>query len=83
MEHSILFLSDGCGLYFQMSSHGALSAQNTLESNSHEQNQTVMWAVTSMASVPPGSVLINPQVSYLDKTGRDLNFLSISEGDMH
>jgi hypothetical protein len=63
----------------QMSSHGALSPQHTPESNSHEQNQTVMWAVTSMASVPPGSVLINPQVSYLEKIGSDLNFLLLSE----
>jgi hypothetical protein len=38
-----------------------------------------MWAVTSIASVPPGSVLINPQVSYLDKTGKDLTFLSVSK----
>ncbi|PNF43000.1 hypothetical protein B7P43_G09564 [Cryptotermes secundus] len=55
----------------QMSSHGALSPQNTLESNSHEQNQTVMWAVTSMASVPPGSVLINPQTGqpYINSDG--------------
>jgi len=53
-----------------MSSHGALSPQHTLESSSREQNQTVMWAVTSMASVPPGSVLINPQVSCLDGTWR-------------
>jgi hypothetical protein len=62
-----------------MSSHGALSPQHMLESNSHEQNQTVMWAVTSMASVPPGSVLINPQVSYLDKTRWDLTSLCISK----
>jgi hypothetical protein len=64
-----------------MSSHGALSPQHTLESSSHEQNQTVMWAVTSMASVPPGSVLINPQVSYLDKTGRDLNFCCLQKNE--
>jgi len=62
----------------QMSSHGALSPQHTPESNSHVQNQTVMWAVTNMASVPPGSVLINPQVSYLDKIYRDLAFLFTS-----
>ncbi|XP_021926470.1 R3H domain-containing protein 1 [Zootermopsis nevadensis] len=55
----------------QMSSHGALSPQHTPESSSHEQNQTVMWAVTSMASVPPGSVLINPQTGqpYVNSDG--------------
>ncbi|XP_069703503.1 cAMP-regulated phosphoprotein 21 isoform X2 [Periplaneta americana] len=55
----------------QISSHGALSPQHTPESNSQDQNQTVMWAVTSMASVPPGSVLINPQTGqpYVNSDG--------------
>ncbi|KAJ9582894.1 hypothetical protein L9F63_022762, partial [Diploptera punctata] len=56
----------------EISSHGALSPQNTPESNSQDQqSQTVMWAVTSMASVPPGSVLINPQTGqpYVNSDG--------------
>ncbi|XP_046681881.1 cAMP-regulated phosphoprotein 21 isoform X3 [Homalodisca vitripennis] len=38
-----------------------LSSQSNAVSPEPEPEPTVMWAVTNMASVPPGSVLINPQ----------------------
>lgn len=31
---------------------------------SEGESQHVMWAVTDMEAVPPGAMLINPQVSY-------------------
>ncbi|KAJ8679575.1 hypothetical protein QAD02_015362 [Eretmocerus hayati] len=41
--------------------HSQLSSQDVV---SPEPNgQTVMWAVTSISSVPPGSVIINPQTN--------------------
>lgn len=39
-----------------------LSSQSSALSPEPESAPTVMWAVTSIAAVPPGSVLINPQV---------------------
>ncbi|PSN44220.1 hypothetical protein C0J52_19738 [Blattella germanica] len=45
----------------QISSHGALSPQQNSESNNQDQqNATVMWAVTSIASVPPGIYRYDP-----------------------
>lgn len=31
---------------------------------SEGESQPVMWAVTDMEAVPPGAMLINPQVSH-------------------
>ncbi|XP_020283398.1 cAMP-regulated phosphoprotein 21 isoform X2 [Pseudomyrmex gracilis] len=41
-------------------SHTQVSSQDLA---SPDSNQTVMWAVTSLSSVPPGSIIINPQTN--------------------
>ncbi|XP_031773147.1 cAMP-regulated phosphoprotein 21-like isoform X3 [Apis florea] len=42
-------------------SHTQVSSQDLASPESG--NQTVMWAVTSISSVPPGSIIINPQTN--------------------
>ncbi|XP_076390941.1 uncharacterized protein LOC100881273 isoform X1 [Megachile rotundata] len=42
-------------------SHTQVSSQDLASPESN--NQTVMWAVTSISSVPPGSIIINPQTN--------------------
>ncbi|XP_017884862.1 cAMP-regulated phosphoprotein 21 isoform X3 [Ceratina calcarata] len=42
-------------------SHTQVSSQDFASPDSN--NQTVMWAVTSISSVPPGSIIINPQTN--------------------
>ncbi|XP_076293139.1 uncharacterized protein LOC143215156 isoform X3 [Lasioglossum baleicum] len=42
-------------------SHTQVSSQDLASPES--SNQTVMWAVTSISSVPPGSIIINPQTN--------------------
>ncbi|XP_067003288.2 cAMP-regulated phosphoprotein 21 isoform X7 [Anabrus simplex] len=42
---------------------------------SQMEPQTVMWAVTSMAAVPPGSILINPQTCNV----QDASGMSVAE----
>ncbi|CAL7933211.1 unnamed protein product [Xylocopa violacea] len=41
--------------------HTHVSSQDLASPESN--NQTVMWAVTSISSVPPGSIIINPQTN--------------------
>ncbi|KZC05805.1 R3H domain-containing protein 1 [Dufourea novaeangliae] len=42
-------------------SHTQVSSQDLASPES--SNQTVIWAVTSISSVPPGSIIINPQTN--------------------
>ena len=43
-------------------SHTQVSSQDLISPESNG-GQTVMWAVTSLSSVPPGSIIINPQTN--------------------
>ncbi|KYN11654.1 R3H domain-containing protein 1 [Trachymyrmex cornetzi] len=43
-------------------SHTQVSSQDLISPDSNG-GQTVMWAVTSLSSVPPGSIIINPQTN--------------------
>lgn len=42
-------------------SYGSVSGEHTPEPGPHVTASGVVWAVTDMASVPKGSVLIDPQ----------------------